>query len=60
MKQIIDNLKVVNDTAERSIALFTNLNYTLSNDEDEKQKIINIVEDHRRRVPNASKNALSI
>src|SRR6218665_1161321 len=43
-KKIIKSLKVVNDAAERGIALATSFNYSLTRREDEKQLLYQMVE----------------
>lgn len=57
---IIKSLKVVNDAAERSIALMSCFNTSITTSETEMQKVLQVVEDHRKRVPNKpTKNILS-
>lgn len=58
-KRIVDSLKVVNDTAERSIALMSDFNSSITKNESEMQKLIQVVEDHRKRVPDSSKQTLA-
>ncbi len=56
----IKSLKVVNDLAERAINLITQCNsYKHTKNEAELQKIIQCIEDHRKRVPFASKELFS-
>jgi hypothetical protein len=45
------NLLVVNDLAERGVKLFEDYNKILTNDEDEKQFLLQVVEANRRAVP---------
>jgi len=44
-------LRVVNDTAERGVKLFEEYNSLLTNDEEEKQFILQVVEANRKAVP---------
>lgn len=55
--KIIQSLKVVNDAAERGIALATIFNSSLTRREDEKQLLFQMVEMHRKRLPDATKRA---
>lgn len=48
-------LKAVNDCAERAIALATTFNQSLTTDEKEKQFLLQVVEDHRKRFPDPKK-----
>ena len=57
-KCIVDSLKVVNDMAERSIALMSDFNSSITKNETEMQRLIQVVEDHRKRVPDSSKRTL--
>ena len=47
----IQNLRVVNDTAERVVKLFEEFNSLLTNNEEEKQFILQVVEKNRKSVP---------
>jgi hypothetical protein len=58
-KRIVDSLKVVNDIAERSIALMSDFNSSITKNESEMQRLIQVVEDHRKRVPDSSKGTLA-
>jgi hypothetical protein len=51
-------LRVVNDCAERGIALATQFNSTLTRQEEEKQFVLQMVEAHRKRFPNAKKSII--
>ena len=57
-KDVIKSLKVVNDAAERSIALMSSFNSSLTKNEEEMQRLIQVVGDHRKRVPDSSKDTL--
>ena len=55
--QIADQqIKVVNDTAERGIKLFEEFNTLLTKDEEEKQFLLQVVEANRKAVPSEAKN----
>lgn len=51
-------LKVVNDTAERGIALMQTYNQTLTKDETQKQLLLRIVAEHRKQIPQPTKSAI--
>ena len=50
-KQITKNLKVVNDIAELGVKLFEEFNKLLTNDDEEKQLLLQVVEANRKWVP---------
>lgn len=56
---ITHNLKVVNDSAERGVALIEEYNSLLTNDEEQKQYLLQVVQDHRSRFPDAKKRTLT-
>lgn len=58
-KVVAHSLKVVNDSAERGIALATNFNKSLTKKEDEKQYLYQVVESHRKQYPDAKKATLN-
>ncbi|KAK0041157.1 hypothetical protein Bpfe_029429 [Biomphalaria pfeifferi] len=49
-KVVAHSLKVVNDSAERGIALATNFNKSLTKKENEMQYLYQVVESHRKRT----------
>ena len=49
---------VVNDLAERGLAMFTNFNGKLTNQEDQKQFLLQVVEKHRKEFPDDRKSTL--
>jgi hypothetical protein len=55
---IVKNLSVVNDVAERGVKLISEYQNILSNDENEKQYILQIVQEHRKLFPNVCKSSL--
>lgn len=57
-KTIVDSLQVVNDCAERSLKLMTDFNESLTSNEPEKQRAIQVIEDNRKRIPSMKKSVL--
>lgn len=57
-KQIINSLKIVNDTAERAVKLMEEYNSTLTLDEEQKQFILKCVQEHRKIFPDCKKSTL--
>lgn len=55
---IARKLKVVNDSAERAVKLMEDYNRVLSQNEEEKQFILQIVSEYRKRYPNSKKSTL--
>ena len=51
-------LKVVNDTAERGIALIQSYNSALTKDETQKQYLLQLVSSHRKQFPAQTKAAV--
>lgn len=56
---ITHSLKVVNDLAERGVALIEQYNSLLTKDEEQKQYLLQVVQDHRSRFPDARKSTLT-
>ena len=54
-KRHLSTLKVVNDTAERGVALIQEYNRTLTKDEDDLQFLLQVVSDHRQLHPTTRK-----
>ncbi|KAG7166425.1 hypothetical protein Hamer_G005524 [Homarus americanus] len=52
------NMKVVNDSAERAIALIERYNESITQNEDQKQYLLQVVATHRKKLPTASKAAM--
>ena len=50
-KERVRQLRVVNDTAERGVRLFEEYNKLITNDEEEKQFLLQVVEANRKAVP---------
>ena len=53
-KERISRLRVVNDTAERGVKLFEDFNNLLTNDEQQKQFVLQVVERNRKSIPSES------
>lgn len=52
------NLQVVNDNAERGVKFMKNYNRILTNDEEQRQFIMQIVETYKKKFPSHNKSAL--
>ena len=59
MKSFVNSVKVVNDAAEREVKLNTEYAVILTDDPQQRERILQAVEDHRKRFPEFSKAALS-
>lgn len=57
--EIVKRLIVVNDVAERGVKLMQDYNQVLTKNEEEKQFILQIVANYRRRFPDTKKSTLS-
>lgn len=57
-QQKVKSLKVVNDAAERGVALIQTFNGILTSQEKQKQFLLQVVEKHRHNFPNANKSTL--
>ena len=51
-------IKVVNDAAERGVSLMQSYNSILTKNEEQKQYILQVVEQHRQKFRNATKAAV--
>jgi hypothetical protein len=58
METFIENLKVVNDPAERAIKLISDFKDSITDDEKQKQFLIQVVEENRRLLPDFNKQDL--
>lgn len=56
MREKARQMKVVNDCAERGIALITKFNASLTKNEQQKQYLLRVVDLHRKKFPVASKS----
>ncbi|XP_050541482.1 uncharacterized protein LOC126905632 [Daktulosphaira vitifoliae] len=57
-KNKVESLFVINDPAERGVALMTSFNNCLTNDEEQRQYLIQVVERHRNEYPDCKKATL--
>ncbi|KAE9523786.1 hypothetical protein AGLY_015846 [Aphis glycines] len=55
---VVRCMQVVNDFAERGVALIQNYNSILTKDENQKQFLLQVVESHRKRFPDARKSTI--
>ena len=55
-RDIVHQLKFVNDMAERGVALIEEYNSIFKKNEDQKQYLLQIVQDHRRRFSDCKKS----
>lgn len=56
--QILKNVTVVNDPAERKVKLITDFNRSLTHNEEDKQYLLHIVENYRQKFPSYTKSSL--
>ena len=54
-QNIISNLEVINDEAERGVSLIQGYNRQITHDECQLQFLLNVVKEHRKKYPNALK-----
>ena len=55
---IVRGLNVTNDAAERGVALIQSFNSSIATDEEQKQVLLQIIEEYRRSLPNSHKSKL--
>ena len=58
LKTAASKMKVVNDSAERAIALMQQYNSSLTKNEDQKQYVLRLVERHRKQYPTCAKSTI--
>src|SRR6218665_2024928 len=56
-RQIVSGLSVVNDRAERGVALIEEYNQILTKDEGQKQALLQVVSEHQKQFPDAKKSS---
>ena len=54
--EIVKNIKVTNDHAERAVALVQEFNKHITHDEDQLQFLLQVVSEHRRQFPDSKKS----
>ena len=57
-EDIVRELRVVNDTAERGVALMQEFNALLTQDEEQTQFAIQVIKAPRKRYPDSKKTLL--
>lgn len=57
-KQFFEKLAVVNDVAERGVALIESYNKCLTKDEEQLQYLLLVVSEYRKKFPNCNKSNL--
>jgi len=57
-QSIVCSLTVISDAAERSIALMSQFNQSITKNEAEMQTLLQVVADHRRWLPDIHKSTL--
>lgn len=57
-KKTVGSLKVVNDIAERGVSLISSFNSVLTNQEEQKHFLLQVVEKHRQQYPDPNKKTL--
>ena len=55
---IVCSLTVISDAAELSMALMSQFNQSITKNEAEMQTLLQVVADHRRRLPDIRKSTL--
>ena len=55
---IVSALAVVNDRAERGVAVITDFNKTLVKGEEQLQYLLQVVSEHRQKYPDCNKSTL--
>lgn len=58
--KIVKSLMVVNDVAERNIKLIEEYNTILTKDEDQRQYLLQVVNEYRKKYPDSKKSTLSL
>ena len=57
-KEIVNNLKVVNDTAERAVKLIEDFNKIGSKNEEQKQYMLQVITKYRKEFSNSNKSTI--
>ncbi|KAL4125926.1 hypothetical protein QTP88_010163 [Uroleucon formosanum] len=58
-KELVNNINVVNDIAERGVKLIEDYNKLLTKNEDQKQYLLQVVSEYRQQFPDCKKSTLS-
>ena len=57
--EIVKNIKVTNDHAERAVALVQEFNKHITHDEDQLQFLLQVVSEHRHQFPDSKKSTFA-
>lgn len=57
-KEIVQSMRVVNDTAERGVALMEEYNKLHTTDEEQKQFLLLLIKQFRQKYPDRKKSTL--
>lgn len=57
-KDVVNSMRVINDIAERGVALIEEFNKLITVNEEQKQYLLLVVKDFRKKYPNAKKSTL--
>lgn len=57
-KKIVHSMPVVNDIAERGVALMEEYNKLMTTDEKQKQYLLLLVKEYRKKYPDTKKSTL--
>ena len=57
-KNMLQKIRVVNDVAERGVALIQNYLHILTKDEEQRQCLLKVVSDHRVKFPGTKKETI--
>jgi hypothetical protein len=57
-RSIVENLRVVNDVAERGVALIQKFNESVTKNEEQMQYLLQVVVEHRKQCPNTDKSTV--
>lgn len=58
-KELVNNLRVVNDVTERGVKLIEDYNKLISKNEEQKQYLLQVVSEYRHKFPDCKKSTLS-
>ncbi|XP_025424672.1 uncharacterized protein LOC112693695 [Sipha flava] len=58
-KNILHHLSVINDAAERGVKLMEDFNTKFTKNENQKQYVLKVVQEYRKKYPSHSKNMLT-
>ena len=59
LRETVKSLRIINDVAEREVTLMEWYNRLHTCDEEQKQYLLRVVSDHRKRFPSYKKETLT-